>query len=273
MSGGKETQTITRNAAFDQFLGQIFGMPGTPDRRIGSMGGRPGGTTFIPGTPGTEGVGLGGIGQLFGGFGQQPGPLQQQAVGNISTLLGQPAPEVQAWNLAQQGLNPVITGQGQFGNVAEALTPIFNRNLDETLAQTQAALPSVFNRAAAGEVANVGQRALQDFNLFIQQARQQDIQNRIQAALASGTLSSAAGQNPFMRNLQAGQFAQQGDMFQAQQQLAAQLAILQLLGQPTGSVTQQSGGLGGMLGGALGMFGGPFIGAAGYGLGSGLFND
>jgi hypothetical protein len=234
MSQGRESQ---------QFLGDVFGR----------------GSIFGESTPGTGLTGAG-LEQIFGPFGQQPGPLQQQAVGNISTLLGQPSPEMQAWQLAQQGLNPLITGQGQFGNIDAAMQPIFQRNLGETLAQTQATLPSVFNRASANEVANVGQRALQDYNLFIQQARQQDIENRIQAALASGTLSSAAGQQPFQRNLQAGMFGQQADMFRAQQMQAMQQAILQLLGIQMGGQYQvqaaeagnRGGGLGGFLGGALG---------------------
>ena len=236
MAGGTETTSIDRHPGFEQFLDQIFGTPG---RSPSSLGGR-----FGPGArPGTGGTGLSGEGfeDIFGGFAPPVSPLQRQATNQMGQFLGQEAPEMQAFRQAQQGLGGIITGEGQFGNVAEALTPIFNRNLTETLGQTQASLPGVFNKAASFEVANVGQRALTDFNLFVENARQQDIANRIGAVGALGTSAGQAGQNPFQRALQAGQFgAQQGQFTQAMQQQMQQMILQMLMGQ-TGQTTTTSG--------------------------------
>jgi hypothetical protein len=277
MSGGTEQTTIDRHPGFNQFLDEIFGTQGTAGTLARGGGpGMMGRTRFLgqgfggtPGTPGTPGTGLGGqaFEDIFGGFAAPVSPLQRQATNQLGQFLNQEAPEMQAFRLAQQGLNPIITGEGQFGNVAEALTPIFDRNLTETLGQTQASLPGVFNKAASFEVANVGQRALQDFNLFIEQARQQDIANRIGAVGALGTQAGQAGQNPFGRALAAGQFgAQQGQFEQAMRQQMQQ-AILQMLMGQTGQTTSYSPGFFDYLG--LGAQGIGFAAGGGFGGGGG----
>ena len=67
----------------------------------------------------------------------------------------------------------------------------------------------------------------------------------------------AAGQNPFMRALGAGQFGAGLSQAEAQRRLEAQMAVLGLLGQPTGQTTRSSPGIGGILGGLGGLaFGG-----------------
>jgi hypothetical protein len=264
MEGGKQTTTQTFDPARNQFLQQIFGTPGGR----GFAGG-------AAGRAGTPGVGFAGLEEIFGSFRPTPTPLQQQATGGIQTFLNQEAPEQRAFRTAQESLNPLLTGTGQFGNVAEAAFPIFQRNLTEGLSQLGAQAPGRFGSAFLQQGTDLAGRSTQDFNLFVEQARQSDIQNRLQANLALGTLAGQAGQNPFARLLAGGQFGMAESQFGAQQQQAIQLAILQMLGQPTGQVTSGGGGIGSLLGGiagfGLGSFGGPLLAGLGGSLGSSLF--
>ena len=280
MPGGEQKTSIQRSPHYEQFMGGIFG-PGELQ-----------GFTFQPGAGGfgvqrgAPGVGIGGIEEMFGGFTPQLNisPLQRQATNQLGQFMNQQAPEMQAYNLATQGLSPIITGQGQFGDIATAMDPIFQRNLQFAEAQHAAAAPGRLGSAFMQEGTNLRGQALQDYNLFIQQARQQDVANRMQAAMAMGTLAAGAGQNPFARALGAGQlglgisqFESMPELVRLQQQQAMQQQLLGMLSQPTGQTVSGGGGIGNLAGGLLGFgagaLGGPFLGGLGAGWASQLLSS
>jgi hypothetical protein len=135
-----------------------------------------------------------------------------------------------------QMINQGVEGIGGFEQsqkLVGAAQPIFQQNLQGALGQLSNAAPGRFSTAFAGQGGGLAQRALQDFNLFQQQATQQglglDLQARglaqqgvLGAGNLLGSLSAQAGQNPFQRLMAAGQFG-------LQQQAAAQNPVLQLL--------------------------------------------
>ena len=269
--GGEQTQEtqFQFSPQQQQFMEMIFGSQG---------GGGPLGQWMGQGGGGTQGVGLGGISELFGGFGyNQPiSSLQQQSTGGISNYLNS-NPMGQTQDILGQ-----LAGGGGLANAEAAFRPIFERNLQQGLTTLGAQAPGRFNSALAQQGANFAGQATQDFNLFMQQAQQQQIQNQIQAALAQNTL----GQGQFANMMGAGQLGlqqsqllgQPGQMA-SQQQAAMQQMILQMLQQPTGQTTTTSGGggigslLGGITGMGLGAIGGPFLGTIGAQLGSNLFTS
>lgn len=235
---------------------------------------------------------------IFGGsnpFAGNASPLQQQAVGQIGSFLNQPAPETRALGQAQPALQSLLGGQqsqNPFGGfsagqqVVNAAQPVFNQNLQGALTQVANRAPSVRNAAFGDQASGLAQRALGDFNLFQQQALQQGQQLDLQHAMgnaqlsqqgmlgglgALGSLSQAAGQNPFARMLGAGGLGNQitqgsinpllqlmlGGM-QFGQQSPLQLAIHPNQG--------GGGGLGGVLGGLVGAGLGSFTGGIGSNL-------
>jgi hypothetical protein len=239
MSGGTQTTTQNFDPAREQFLAQIFGTPGTAGSPSGfTRGGMFGRIPIMggPGTPGTQGVGLSGLGDIFG---PAASPLQRQATNQFGQFLNQESPQMQAYNMALEGLSGIAGGTGQFGNVAEALGPLFQRNLTEGISQLSSAAPGRFGSAFLQQGTNLAQRGMQDFNLFVEQARQQDIANQMQAFNTLGMLGGQAGQFDLQRLLGAGQLGAYGQ----QANLQRQLAILGLLGQSTGSTTTSTPGL------------------------------
>jgi hypothetical protein len=234
VSEGKQTTTQTFDPARQQFLDQIFGTPGTAGSGIQGPLGHKFGMGFTPGTPGTPGVGLSGLDAIFG---PAASPLQRQATNQFGQFLNQESPQMQAYNMALEGLSGIAGGTGQFGNVAEALGPLFQRNLTEGISQLSSAAPGRFGSAFLQQGTNLAQRGMQDFNLFVEQARQQDIANQMQAFSTLGMLGGQAGMFDLQRLLGAGQLGAYGQ----QANLQRQLAILGLLGQPTGSTTRTGG--------------------------------
>jgi hypothetical protein len=168
--------------------------------------------------------------QGMGGFAS---PLQQGAVGNIQSFLNQPAPETRALGQAMPAIQGLLGGQGAqnpFGGFSagqqtvNAAQPVFQQNLQTALTGVANRAPSVRNSAFGDQSSGLAQRALSDFNLFQQQALQQGQQLDANFALGSaglaqqgqlgglsalGSLSQAAGQNPFQRMLGAGQLGGQ----------------------------------------------------------------
>lgn len=278
-------QTTTTQSTFDPaaqgargqlggFFDQIFGTQGTPGvRGFGGFGG-------TAGTPGTPGIGLDALRELFGGFGGAPNPLQQQAVGQLGQFLNQQSPELQVFNQAQGDLSNILSGTGS-ADIAGAISPVFQQNLQSGLAGLQAQAPGRFNSAFLQQGTDLAQRSTNDFNLLAAQLQQQTLSNQLQGFNTLGVLGQAAGQNPFSRLLQAGQLGQQQSQFEGAQQNQMQQFILGLLGQfggPTGSTQRQSGGgggigsfLGGLGGFGLGSFGGPLLAGLGGRIGSNLF--
>lgn len=203
-------------------------------------------TTTVDPTPAAIQPLQGQAADFLQGLFQQPGqspfaaltsPLQTQAGGAISSLLGQPAPEVTALNAVSPGLTQLASGglqnpflpQGPEGfqqgqQLVAAAQPVFQQNLNEALTTLTQRAPSLRNTAFGGQAGGLAQQALQDFNLFQQQALQQgqalDLQaqgqalnfmlggagQQIGAAQALGGLAGQAGQAPFQRALGAGQF-------------------------------------------------------------------
>ncbi len=216
-----------RNQLSD-FFNSIFGTQGTPGRSgIGGFGGFGG----REGTPGIQGTGLGNIGDIFGGA----NPLQQQAVGQLGQFLNQQSPELQVFNQAQGDLGNILSGTGS-ADIAGAINPVFQQNLQSGLAGLQAQAPGRFNSAFLQQGTDLAQRSTNDFNLLAAQLQQQTLSNQLQGFNTLGVLGQAAGQNPFSRLLQAGQF---GQGIGAQQNQMQQF-ILGLLGQFGGQPTGQT---------------------------------
>lgn len=206
-------------------------------------------------------------GETASPFGGMASPLQQQATGGIAQFLGQQSPEQQVFRqmapqLAQQaeGGTQFTELQNPFGAMGapqqaratvKAAQPIFQENLSNALTTLGAQAPSIRNTAFAQQAGETTQRALQDFNLFAQQALQQgqQLQQRgresalnfltgarglqqqataqagqqgLQAAGTLGQLAGQAGQAPFNRLLGAGQFGLQT----AQQQIDPTLRLM-----------------------------------------------
>lgn len=158
-------------------------------------------------------------------FANMASPLQQQATGAISQFLGQPAPEQQVFDQLSGDLAGLAQGGGVGAaqQVIGAAQPIFQQNLDFAQGQLQNAAPGRFSSAFVNQGIDLGSRALQDFNLFQQQALQQGQQTGLQAAGLLGNLASQAGQQPFQRMLGAGQLGAQI----SQQQISPLLSIMQ----------------------------------------------
>ncbi len=186
------------------------------------------------------GSGLGNIGEQFGGFGGAFNPLQQQAVGQLGQFLNQQSPELQVFNQAQGDLGNILSGTGS-ADIAGAISPVFQQNLQSGLAGLQAQAPGRFNSAFLQQGTDLAQRSTNDFNLLAAQLQQQTLSNQLQGFNTLGVLGQAAGQNPFSRLLQAGQLGQQQSQFAGSQQNQMQQFILGLLGQfggPTGQTSR-----------------------------------
>ena len=231
--GGEQTQEtqFQFSPQQQQFMEMIFGSPAVTNSWMGNN------------RPGTPGVGLGGINDIFNFGYQQPiSPLQRQSTDAIGQYLNS-----NPMGQTQDILGQLAGGQG-LANAEAAFRPIFERNLQQGLTTQAAQAPGRFNSALAQQGAGLTGQMNQDFMMFMQQAQQQQIQNQIQAALAQNTL----GQGQFANMMGAGQFGlqqsqlmgQPGQMA-SQQQAAMQQMILQMLNQPTGqtTTTQQSFGL------------------------------
>jgi hypothetical protein len=230
-------------------------------------------------------------------------PLQQQAVGNLSTFLNMPAPEMRVLNQVERPLLGLLQGQAPqnpFGPISGfeqsqalvgAAQPIFQQNLQTALGQLSSSAPNRFSTTFQAQGQGLAQRALQDFNVFAQQAMQQglglDLQSRQQAldfllggqqlaqqgqlgaAQLLGQLAGQAGSAPFGRALAAGQLGQQITQGLVNPQLQLMLGGLQF-GQPiplTPIVQQGGGGLGGVLGSLAGLAVGSFLGPFGSAIG------
>jgi hypothetical protein len=120
-----------------------------------------------------------------------------------------------------------------FGALAAA-SPIFDRNMQSTLAKVNAAAPGRFSSALAQEGRDVGTQAMQDFNLFAQQALSQGIGQQIQQQTANQNfmlgargLQQQAQQDVSGNQLQARGLYQQGQQNGQNNQLQA----MQMLGQ------------------------------------------
>lgn len=149
---------------------------------------------------------------LAQGSGQFPTGTQQGAgTGMIQRLLEQ-NPEQQAFGVAQdfltggQGGAGGLLGQSPGAGVIGAAEPVFQRNLDFALGRLRNQAPNVFGSGLALQGTDLAGQALQDFNLFSQQAAQQGIGQQLQGLSTLGQLAGPAGQNPFQRALGAGQF-------------------------------------------------------------------
>jgi hypothetical protein len=217
--GGAAPGVLGQQNPLAQQVGQAFGgMVGI--NPYGSQPSQGGMTSF--GDAGTAGGGAGPLQQQ----GTGPGPLGNPEVDILNQLRG---PLMDMINQGSQG----IGGFEQSQKLVGAAQPIFEQNLQGALGQLSNAAPGRFSTAFAGQGGGLAQRALQDFNLFQQQATQQGLGLDLQARGLSqqgvlgagnllGSLSAQAGQNPFARLLGAGQFG-------LQQQAAAQNPVLQLL--------------------------------------------
>lgn len=113
----------------------------------------------------------------------------------FSRFLAQ-SPEQQVLEQTQPALMDLIGGGGMGAGqqVIEAAQPVFQQNLQEAGSQFLAQTPSTFNTAAGAGLGGLQQQALQDFNLFQQQALQQGQQTALRAGQLLGQLGQGAGQ-------------------------------------------------------------------------------
>lgn len=166
MTPGGAPATPPGTGGFTPSRPSLPGAPSAPP--TGGM--TPGGT---PGTsPGALGPGQR-LEQFFGPLGMPQSPLQQQAVGNISTFLSDAN---SPFNRTQQQSFDVlgnILGSNPGQPVIDALQPSFQRNLAE--ANQQGGRFGTSN-------AVLRSRALDDFNLLAAQAAQQGVNQQMQAA-------------------------------------------------------------------------------------------
>lgn len=234
-------------------------------------------TSFDPSNPAlaqtTQGVNSM-LGSFLGnptGFMQQMGNtsgLANQSSFNMQNMLGY-NPEASAYANAQGALTNIGAGQQyqvrpelQFANgfnemsdpfagtnaQAQALSlmaaaqPQFQRNLQDTFTKLNASAPGRFSSAVAQDGRDLGTQALQDYNLFANQAMQQALgleqQNRESARnfmLGARSNQQGAVQNAAQNQLAARGLTLQGDQLQqagmqnaAQNQIAAQGLLGQL---------------------------------------------
>ena len=122
------------------------------------------------------------------------------------------------------GMNPL----GQAMSTLGAATPIFERNLQTANANLATVAPGRFSSALAQEGRDLNATAMQDFNLFANQAIQQALgleqQNRESVrnfGLGARGLQQGAEQNTAQNMLGARNLAQQGDNDRARNQLGA----------------------------------------------------
>ena len=168
------------------------------------------------------------MGQFNGGaspFASATSELQRMSTGGIQQYLNQPAPEQQTFDLLKGGLLG-LANQGTAGQITNAALPIFETQLQRQLGGASSAAPGRFSSAFAGQGIDLASRAAQDFNLFQQQAIQQDVQNRLGAGALLGTLAGQAGAAPFQRFLQAGQLGLDESRLATDPQLQLMLAGL-----------------------------------------------
>jgi hypothetical protein len=93
---------------------------------------------------------------------QMGNPFQEMQFSNEFKELGNPFPQLGAINQAFSTL--------------QAATPIFDRNLKQANTNLATTAPGRFSSAIAAEGSDVNSRALQDFNLFANEALQQGMQ-------------------------------------------------------------------------------------------------
>lgn len=142
-------------------------------------------------------------------FAGRQNPLQTQAQGALQQTLQQPTAQAQAVQQINPMLQQLVGMQNPFAatqgvenpgaNVVAAAQPMFEQNLRQANAQLAAAAPGRFSSAFAQQGIDLGQRALQDFNLFSAQQlaqgealRAQQQQAAQQFMLGSGAQSLQA---------------------------------------------------------------------------------
>ena len=123
--------------------------------------------------------------------------LQRQSLGGIQQFLNQPSPEVATFEKLSPGLMEMFNQDGQ--GLTNAMFPLFQRGLQEGLGGLANSGMGRFSTTFEKQGVDLTSRAVQDFNLLQQQAFQQNIGNRLNAAGLLGTLSGQAGQAPFNR--------------------------------------------------------------------------
>lgn len=159
-----------------------------------------------------------------------PGAAPGASSNPFEQSLGGDSPENQAF---QQGLATLqnLLGNAQGGNVVEALRPVFESNLRQSLGQLTSSVPSVFNSATGTEAGRVTEGALQQFNLDSANAVQQGIGNQLQGLNTLGGLAGQAGNSGFQRGFDLLGLSQQQQQFNSQFGLAQnQQAFDQLTG-------------------------------------------
>lgn len=158
-------------------------------------------------------------------------PLQGMGTGPAARLAEQ-NPEMQTFDLAKG----ILGGQQNPGQgVVNAMQPVFQQNLQSSLGQLRNFAPSVFNSQTGLEGANIGQRALNDFNVVAAQALQQGVSQQQQGLGILGQLAGQAGNGAFNRMLGAGQLDLQ------RQLTGAQSGLLGAQTQDVGAARQQQG--------------------------------
>lgn len=100
-------------------------------------------------------------------------------------------PSLTAFNQANPALMDIISG-GDFNTYEQTATPIWQRNLQFAQGGLNAAAPLATSSALATQGIDLTGRATQDYNLFLQEAWRNFVQDRINAANVLGTLGAQA---------------------------------------------------------------------------------
>jgi hypothetical protein len=141
--------------------------------------------------------------------------------GNYLQKYMQSNPEQQALDYALPSILQMLQSNGM--DTVNALRPVSDRNLNDSLNQMRSSVPNRMSSAALWQEGATRQRSAQDFNLLAQQAMEQARSRQLQAGQTLGILSGQAGMGGYNRALGAGQFGLQ----QQNQQMQALLALLQ----------------------------------------------
>jgi len=149
----------------------------------------------------------------------QAGDLQRMGNNSIMQSLGS-NPEMDALNTALPSILRMLQGDGT--DVVNALRPVSDQNLNDSLNQMRAGVPNRMSGAAMFQEGATRQRSANDFNLLAQQAMEQARGRQLQASNTLGVLSGQAGMGGYTRAMGA---AQSGTA-QQEQQMRALMALL-----------------------------------------------
>jgi hypothetical protein len=183
------------------------------------------------------------------GMAQFTTPLQQQQSDFFNQFFGA-ARGAQQTGTSQGIIDDILAG-GE--GMLSAMEPLFQRNLEQTLRMNREfGGPSRFNTAVGDAGVELSQRALQDYNLFQQQALEQARGRQLQAVMGIGGLAgqSSAQQQALLQQILGGAMSA-GGAFRFRSALGGAAT-------GAGAGALAGGPIGAGIGGGIGLLGGLF---------------